>query len=185
MLDQVHYSQFDDDLKASLNNQLHPFVGESIAKLIKALKLKSSGWVYGDEAQDRAGADVVIFRHDSKKTLSVDLKLMTTDKAKRIALEWEKGENQKATPWAVSEKSDVVLWVHTQQRWAYYAIKSRLREKLLDQSLFTQTMLSRAFINESRTRLASGETFKTKCHLIDRPSFEFWLNDENIGGALC
>lgn len=84
MLDQVHYSQFDDDLKASLNNQLHPFVGESIAKLIKALKLKSSGWVYGDEAQDRAGADVVIFRHDSKKAISVDLKLMTVNQRAKM-----------------------------------------------------------------------------------------------------
>lgn len=182
MLDQI--CNYQKDLHDSIKAQRHPFIGEAIASLAKKSGLTLTHFRDGTPAEDKAGGDVIAHFEETKSPLIVDLKLSTNPSSKRATLEFERGRGQLATPWSIDgKKGDIILWVHTSERVAYFALRQRLANAILNPIAETKAFLAsgQRIIKTSST---PSSTFESVCHLYHRPTFISWLEQNGIGGGL-
>lgn len=182
MLDQP--LSYQTDLDESIKLQRHPFVGVAIQKLATALGLNLISYRNGTPAEDRLGGDVICHFSDRLAPLFVDLKLAKTPKAKRASLEFERGINQKATPWALDDsKGDIVLWVHPHEQFAYFALRKPLADLISNPDDMTLAFLTSGQRFSHWTQ-SDNQRFQTHIHLYDRKPFITWLSINGIGGGL-
>jgi hypothetical protein len=182
MLDQI--CNYQHDLTKSIKAQRHPFVAEAIASLAKKSGLTLTHFRYGTETEDKMGGDIVAHFAETQSPLYIDLKLTTNANSKRATLEFERGHGQLGKPWSIDgSKGDVVLWVHTSERVAYFALRKRLAEAITNPTPETKTFLAGGQRFIKTTSVPSGK-FESVCHLYDRPTFNAWLLINRIGGRL-
>ncbi|HQR82590.1 MAG TPA: hypothetical protein PK283_06755 [Thiotrichales bacterium] len=182
MLDQI--CNYQNDLDASIQSQRHPFVGEAISSLAKKSGLTLTHFRNGTRIEDKMGGDIVAHFAETQSPLYIDLKITSNANSKRSTLEIQRGHGQLGTPWSVDgSKGDIVLWVHTKERIAYFALRKRLAEAITNPTAETKAFLSSGQVVSKITSAPSG-TFESVCHLYDRPTFINWLKQNGIGGAL-
>lgn len=182
MLDQI--CNYQRDLAESIKAQRHPFISEAIASLAKKSGLTLTHFRDGTRSEDKAGGDIVAHFAETLDPLFIDLKLSTNPANKRATLEFERGRDQQGTPWSVDgSKGDIVLWVHTSERVAYFALRKRLADAILNPTPETKAFLASGQRIIKTTSVPSG-TFESVCHLYHRPTFNAWLLINRIGGRL-
>ena len=182
MLDQI--CNYQHDLAESIKVQRHPFIGEAIASLAKKSGLTLTNFRDGTPAEDKAGGDVIAHFVETQSPLYVDLKLTTNANNKRGVLEFQPGNGQLGTPWSIdSQKGDIVLWVHTSERVAYFALRKRLAEAITNPTAETKAFLASGQ-RIVKTTSAHHGVFESVCHLFNRDRFINWLEQNKIGGAL-
>lgn len=175
---------YQADLDESIKLQRHHFIGIAIQKLAQALGLNLIGYRNGTPAEDRLGGDVICHFSDRLAPLFVDLKLAKTPKAKRASLEFERGINQKATPWALNgSKGDIVLWVHPHEQRAYFAHRKRLADAINGPDDITLAFLTSGQKFSHWTQ-SGNQHFQTHIHLFERKPFIDWLLANKLGGNL-
>lgn len=182
MIDQI--CDYQNDLAESIKAQRHPFIGEAIKRLAVKSGLTLAHFRDGTPAEDKAGGDVIAHFSETQSPLYIDLKLTTNANSKRAVLEFENGNGQLAKPWSVDgKKGDVVLWVHTQEGVAYFALRQRLAEAITNSTPETNAFLASGQ-RIVKTTSANYGVFESVCHLYHRPTFINWLQMNSIGGAL-
>jgi hypothetical protein len=182
MLDQI--CNYQRDLAESIKAQRHPFIGEAIGILSKKSGLTLTHFRNGTSSEDKMGGDVIAYFAETQSPLYIDLKLTTNANSKRAVLEFERGHGQLGTPWSVDgSKGDIVLWVHTEERIAYFGLRRRLSNAITDPATETKAFLASGQRIVKTTSAPYG-VFESVCHLYDRPTFINWLKQNGIGGAL-
>jgi hypothetical protein len=182
MLDQV--TDYQHDLVESIKAQRHSFVAEAIASLAKKSGLTLTHFRNGTASEDKMGGDIVAHFAETQSPLLIDLKLSTNPANKRATLEFERGHGQLGTPWSVDgSKGNVILWAHTSERVAYFALRKRLADAILNPTPETKAFLASGQRIVKTTSAPYG-VFESVCHLYDRPTFINWLKVSKIGSEL-
>lgn len=175
---------YQADLDESIKLQRHPFVGVAVKKLAQSLGLNLVSYRDGTSQEDKQGGDVICHFSDRLAPLFVDLKLAKTPKAKRASLEWERGINQRGTPWALDgSKGDIILWVHPHEQFAYFALRKPLADLISNPDDVTLAFLTSGQKFSHWTQ-SGDQRFQTHIHLYERKLFITWLLINSIGGEL-
>ena len=187
MIEQVKTTDFMRDLSESHKKTLHPFVGQTITKLCERLQIINPVWRIGSVSEDKEGADIVLCgTHNGKyKELKIDLKITDKPSYKRIPVEWQRGLGQIATPWAISGKSSIILWINTALKRASFVSGTNLARELTasPHGNLTRNMLTTGFDYRGKS-VCNGQTFETKCRIVNKDVFDHWAKALGIGGGL-
>lgn len=124
-------NHFDQSLKQERNiRTMHDaLILEALKKVCAESGLTFEHSRNGNNAEDQAGADIVLKVREQRQPLKVDLKLSKSD-VWRVPLEWRLGKNQHGLPWGISGKSDLIIWLNPKHDHFYWCKAKPLAAKL-------------------------------------------------------
>jgi hypothetical protein len=181
MNEQTTTHEFNHDLNNERNTRnIHaPFILETLKRFCSANGLTYEHSRNGSKAEDRLGADILLKVKEKPIPLKVDLKTSNSD-VWRVAVEWRYGRNQQQMPWAISGKSDLIIWLNPKHEHFYYADAKKLAQRIKD---LTDSERKHLILNEKRfENRAGGSQFETVCNLMPPSYFVDFV--AGFGGVL-
>jgi hypothetical protein len=122
---------FDKSLQheRELRTSFDGYIMQAIQRICNANGLTFEFATNGTAQDDKNGIDLWVKVKQKLNPISVDLKVSNQSKW-RIALEWRQGRNQHSQPWALSAKSNLIVWVNPKHEQCFYADSAMLANKL-------------------------------------------------------